>query len=143
MSLTRNQKVWLSAVAAGSVAALVIFQRRHARAVLPSRLAHDPTECAVWRFDNRLQVLPPGKTLRLELGSPATVRWTTNQWSTVHDTRAVPVDALYVADLDTGDLPAGTRLQFTFYWPEVNRWEGQDFEVRISESARYGGAISD
>jgi hypothetical protein len=143
MRLSRNQKLWLSAAAAGSVAAAVIFQRRHARRTRPARLAHDPTECAVWRFDNRLQVLPPGKTLRFELESPATVRWTTNQWSTVHDTRAIPMDGVYLADLETSELAAGTRLQFTFYWPDVNRWEGQDFEVRVAEGARYGGALSD
>jgi hypothetical protein len=28
-------------------------------------------------------------------------------------------------------LPADTRIDFTFYWPEAGRWEGVDFAVVI------------
>jgi hypothetical protein len=132
------------------IAAVVYFTRRRSHtggdAVLrakPSRLAHDPTTCAVWRFAIRFLNLPPGKTLRVEVSAPAIVRWTTNQWDSAHDTRTVAMDGIHIADLPTGELPTGTRVQFTFYWPEARRWEGEDFDVRVQQGARYGGSASD
>ncbi len=146
----RSNKVWLSAAAAGLFAAIVFYGRRRSHHAMdaifrakPSRLAHDPTTCAVWRFANRFPNLPPGKTLRLELTAPAIIRWTTDQWDTAHDTRTVAMNGVHIADLPTSELPAGTRVQFTFFWPDANRWEGEDFDLRVQESARYGGALSD
>jgi glucoamylase len=37
----------------------------------------------------------------------------------------------YVIDLATEALPVGTRIDFTFYWPEVDRWEQTDFGVLV------------
>jgi len=28
-------------------------------------------------------------------------------------------------------LPAGSRIVFTFYWPETAHWEGVNFSVEI------------
>ncbi len=91
----------------------------------------------MWRFDRRSDVLPPGRKLRLETVSPAVVRWTCNQWDTVYDTRtALDAAGRHTADLATEELPPGTRVQFTFYWPEVKRWEGEDFALTV----QAGGA---
>jgi glucoamylase len=82
--------------------------------------------------------MPAGEKLRIELTSPAIVHWTVDQWDTAHDTRTIAENGLYVADLPTASLASGMRIQFTFFWPEVNRWEGEDFEVRVQEGAvRY------
>lgn len=136
--------------AGGSIAALVYYLRHRTATSLspslkarPSRLTRHPEDCAVWRFSNRFVLIAPGKTLRLELTSPAIVRWTTNGWDTVRDTRTVEMDGMHLADLETGSLDVGSRVQFTFYWPEANRWEGQDFDVRVAERAHYGGTVSD
>jgi hypothetical protein len=31
-------------------------------------------------------------------------------------------------------LPAGIQIDFTFYWPEIDRWEGTDFRVEVQPS---------
>jgi hypothetical protein len=36
-----------------------------------------------------------------------------------------------VADLPTTRLRRGDRVGLTFYWPEVDRWEGADFVVCV------------
>ncbi len=83
-------------------------------------------------------MLPAGQKLRIELTTPAVVHWTVDQWDTAHDTRTTPDNGVHVADLPTASLKNGTRIQFTFFWPEVNRWEGEDFELIVEEgAARY------
>ncbi len=139
-----RKAVLSTAAGAGAVAALVLIARRAtgARRGYISRRTGNAKDRVVWRFDNRVRVVPPGKLLRIELTSPAAVRWTTDQWNTAHDTRTTPRNGVHVADLRTWELPAGSRVQFTFFWPEANRWEGQDFDIRVAEQARYGGAVS-
>ena len=33
---------------------------------------------------------------------------------------------------------ARAKVQFTFYWPEAGRWEGEDFRVELEISAAAG-----
>ena len=50
----------------------------------------------------------------------------------IHDTATVDTGlGVYVADLPTVELHPGSRVDFTFYWPEVARWEGCDFRVLL------------
>jgi glucoamylase len=87
---------------------------------------------ASWRFNHKLRRMHPGKTLRLEVLAPAVVHWTTDNWNTIHDTQSQDTGlGMYVADLPTQDLPIGTILTFTFYWPETDHWEGSDFMVQV------------
>src|SRR5665811_979381 len=81
-----------------------------------------------WRFNHKLRSLPPGKVLRIEVLGPAIIHWTTDDWKTCHDsrTRDAGLD-IHLADLSTQALPEGEQITFTFYWPEVGRWEGKDF----------------
>ena len=43
------------------------------------------------------------------------------------DTRA----GMHFADLPTEGLADKTRIVFTFFWPQADRWEGGDFEVTV------------
>lgn len=143
-----KQALLFSLAAAPAAVGVWLWRRKAGREAefpnaRPSRLARDLRRCALWRFDTRSPVLPAGKILRLEVTAPAIVRWTDDDWQTSHDVWTVPVDGAYAADLDTTDLRPGSRVRFTFYWPEARRWEGEDFEARIEERALYGGALSD
>ncbi len=144
---SKVKKALLSTAAgAGAVTALVLIARRAPgarRSYAPWKQGGVARDRVVWRFDNRVSVLPPGKALRIEVASPAAIRWTTDQWNTAHETRTTRKGGVHVADLHTWDLPAGSRVQFTFFWPEANRWEGQDFDVTVAGQARYGGAAGD
>ncbi len=77
-----------------------------------------------------------GRMLHVELTSPAIVHWTSDRWDSVHDTPTIEAEhGLHVADLATESLEPGTRIQFTFFWTDAKRWEGEDFEILV-ECAR-------
>lgn len=87
---------------------------------------------SVWRFNHKLRTLTAGRQLRVETLAPALVHWSVDRWSTVHDTKTHDTTlGVYFTDLDTVHLRSGDRVDFTFYWPEVNRWEGSDFVVCV------------
>jgi glucoamylase len=85
-----------------------------------------------WRFNHRVRTLPVGKTLRLETLAPARILWSADSWQTNHtnETRDTGLE-LHVADLPTSDLPDGATVSFTFYWPQADKWEHTDFDVRV------------
>jgi len=86
----------------------------------------------LWQFNHKIRSLPAGKTLRVEAQAPALVHWSTDGWSTVHDTHMSDTHlGLYVADLPTKNLPSGGKVEFTFYWPASDHWEEQNFEVLV------------
>ena len=87
---------------------------------------------AFWRFNHKARSIPAGRRLRLETQAPTVAHWSLDAWQTVHDTEGRDTGlGEYVVDLPTESLPEGARIDFTFYWPEVNRWEGQDFAVIV------------
>lgn len=87
---------------------------------------------AFWRFNHQARSIREGRRLRLETLVPTIVHWTIDGWRTVNDTHARNTGlGEYVTDLATEALPAGSRIDFTFYWPEVDRWEQTDFGVLV------------
>ncbi len=86
----------------------------------------------IWRFNNRLSVIPPGKMLRLELTASATVRWSLGGWTTVNDTPTVETGlGSHFVDLPAQDGAAGQAIDFTFFWLETGQWENANFSIRI------------
>ena len=86
----------------------------------------------VWRFNNKVRTMPPGRVLRIEALGHALVHWSTDGWRTVHDTATRDTTlGVHRADLPTARLHAGARVDFTLYWPDADRWEGVDFCVTV------------
>jgi glucoamylase len=84
----------------------------------------------LWSFGNKSRTVAVGRILRLEVLAPAVVHWSTDGWQTIHDTRTRDTGlGLYIADLPTDRLPAGTEVLFSFFWPAADRWEGVNFGV--------------
>jgi len=87
---------------------------------------------AVWRFNHKCRCIPAGKCLRIELCHPAVVHWGIDGWQRIGDlpTRDTGL-GMHLADLPFRGLSTGTRIDFTFYWPEAERWEERDFSVML------------
>lgn len=84
----------------------------------------------IWTFAHQPPRIRGSKTLRLLLAGQATVRWTLDSWQTAKEVSAQDSRlGCWFADLPTAELPAGTRVGFTFHWED--RWEGRDFTVEI------------
>jgi glucoamylase len=84
-----------------------------------------------WRFNNKCRSMPRGKILRLVLPSPSQVHWSFDGWKTVQDTNSNDPLGVFVADLPTDKLAAGTEIVFTLYWPQERRWEGMNYVVTV------------
>jgi glucoamylase len=85
-----------------------------------------------WRFNNKVRVIAANKTLRVETLAPAVVHWSLDGWRAVHDTATRDTTlGVYVADLPTAHLAPHDQVDFTFYWPEAERWEGVDYLVCV------------
>lgn len=90
------------------------------------------TPYTVWRFNHKCPTIVPGKTLRLEVRAPALVHWSTDGWQTARDTATQDTGLrIHLADLPSEKLPAGSRVDFTFYWHRDDRWEKTDFAVVV------------
>ncbi|MCG3160760.1 MAG: Glucoamylase [Acidobacteria bacterium] len=102
---------------------------------------HTRSSHTVWRFNNKCEVTPAGLTLRVETQAPAVIHWSADEWRTVSDVEARDTDlGVYVADLPTGGLKAGSRISFTIYWPSSKNWEDNNFVVQVVEPESESGA---
>jgi glucoamylase len=87
----------------------------------------------LWGFNLKICNMQAGKILRLQLPASAVVHWSIDGWHTVHDTeRQDTTMGVHMVDLPTESLLSGTRVVFTFYWPEAGRWERMDFIVAVN-----------
>jgi glucoamylase len=75
-----------------------------------------------------------GRTLRVQTSRPTLVHWSSDGWSTTHDTTAREAVTLgvWLADLETSAHAAGAAVDFTLYYPEEQRWEGRNYSVTVS-----------
>jgi glucoamylase len=97
------------------------------------QIAHTGSPFALWRFNQKIQVISPGKKLRVEVLNQAVIHWSADNWKTVQDTPVKDTGlGIYLADLPVDDLLAGGQVVFTFYWPLANHWEGTNFQVKIA-----------
>jgi glucoamylase len=86
-----------------------------------------------WRFNNKATHFPKGKKLRIEALAPMNINWTIDGWKTFATAQSQDTGLeVWVADIPSEALPAGAVVTFTFYWPNVDRWEGADFSVRVA-----------
>lgn len=84
-----------------------------------------------WKFNWRTRTLRPGWTLRVLADAAFVLRWTADEWRSIHDSRSVATAAgiEFTDVLVPVDQVAPVR--FTFFWPAAGRWEGRDFTVAV------------
>jgi len=90
---------------------------------------------ALWQPRVPLRKLPAGLELRLLLPEPAIVHWGRNGWQDKTDTASEDWGLGHVARLPAAAWAAGDTLDFTFYWPARDAWQGTDFTIAITEGA--------
>jgi len=91
-----------------------------------------PSSLWMWRFNHRIRSMPRGRTLRIEVLSPALIHWSADDWNTTRDVRTRNTGlGIHLVDLDTPALPAGTTICFTMRWEDSGTWEGTDHAIRI------------
>jgi glucoamylase len=87
----------------------------------------------VWTFNRRVRSMRPGEILRVLAEKRFSLRWTSDQWMTVHDSvsqsNALDIDYVDLVDLVT---TSGMSIEFTFFWIDANRWEGRNYVIAVS-----------
>jgi glucoamylase len=84
----------------------------------------------IWTLAHQPPRIQTRKSLRIITDSPATVRWTFDDWKTINDSElAETAIGLFYTDLPAGKLKSGSKILFTFRWKD--KWEGRDFIVEI------------
>jgi glucoamylase len=87
----------------------------------------------IWRFNHQVKEMPLTKTLRIEVLAPAQLRWSIDEWQTSREETSRDTEfGVHIIDLAREKLLEGKTLRFTFYWPEAEKWEGKDFEIKDS-----------
>ena len=88
----------------------------------------------IWGPRFRPRRVPVGNQFTLALGAPAQVRWGVNGWQNVRDSDTHDTAlGVYIVEIPLAALNVGETVQFTFYWTDQQRWEGQDYTVQISD----------
>jgi glucoamylase len=90
----------------------------------------------VWKPTRQVKTVKPGDTLRIQAPRRFRLRWSDDEWQTVHDTDANST-GLGIGFVDIRIVPSQVApIRFTFFWADEERWEGRDYEVAI----RTGGS---
>ena len=84
----------------------------------------------IWSANYPLRTMKRGQTLRIQAPAPFRLHCSQDGWSTVHDLLSTST----ALGIDYVDLPsaAGDAICFTFFWIVEERWEGVDYEVRVT-----------
>lgn len=88
---------------------------------------------ALWATHSRIRVMQRGRTLRIQTAAKAMVRWSADSWRSSADVACRDIGlGIWATDLDTAGLAPETTVRFTLFWPDEERWQGEDYEVLIA-----------
>jgi glucoamylase len=101
----------------------------HRRYAAPDAAERAPIE--VWTFRRRARTAYAGGILRVQVGARFVLHWSTDDWKTASDSpsQSTALGIEYVDIAITADAPG--LVQFTFFWPDADHWEGTDFSVAV------------
>jgi glucoamylase len=96
----------------------------------PGQTKHKQLE--VWKPNRQVSAVEPGWTLRIQAPAAFQLHRTDNDWQEVQKTRSTST-ILGIEFVDIFIKPEQQApICFTFYWPERDKWEGQDYKVTIN-----------
>jgi glucoamylase len=94
---------------------------------------HAMSPLEIWNFDRQLQAMQAGRRLRVPLKVAFSLRWSVDNWSSFTDTPSTATEVgIHYVDVPTNQNEAGSLVQFTFYWTDLERWEGVNYGVRLT-----------
>lgn len=89
------------------------------------------TSITAWKKNKPIKRMKATDRLRIVTHEPAIVRWSMDNWKTVKDNELEP-SGLGTFYLDIQErLESGKVFIFTFYYPAIDAWEGENCEISI------------
>ena len=101
--------------------------------LLPSvrrRYCEDPPTDPVfiWSAAHPIRTFQSGRRVRIQLGEPATVRWSADEWASYKEASSVDTTlGLHVAELPTQIMRPGAVMSWTVHY--ADRWEGRNYTL--------------
>jgi glucoamylase len=87
---------------------------------------------AFWWPHAPIASLPASTSLVIALDLPAVLHWGHDGWRSVQDVPTTDTGlGFHAAALDTGALPPGMRVEFTWRWQDTGEWRGRDDAVEV------------
>ncbi len=88
-----------------------------------------------WSLRHPIRRMPHGKILRIIVETEATIVWSADRWKNINKSETTNVNSLnlWFADFPTKAMPAGSAIEFTFFWKNEQRWEGKNYSVVVGE----------
>jgi glucoamylase len=89
----------------------------------------------MWSTRHSIRRMRHGQILRIIIAADATIVWSADSWASTNKVGATHMSALnmWFVDLPTVNCPAGSVIEFTFFWKESQGWEGKNYTVAVSE----------
>jgi glucoamylase len=94
--------------------------------------ANGRKDIEIWKPNRRVRRVDREQVLRIQAPERFRLHWTLNEWERTEDTdsKESGIGIFYL------DIPVPgkqkTPIEFTFYWPDRDEWEGQDYTVEIA-----------
>jgi len=86
----------------------------------------------ICKFNHKVRAVRADQRLRLEVHAPAEIRWSADDWTTVHhEPMAEIAPGVWAREFPPNLFSPGRALRFTYYWPQAGRWEGRDFVISV------------
>ncbi len=86
----------------------------------------------VFRFSDKIKTIHPGKKLRIETMADASIRWTFDNWNVTYNSPVKNTElGIYYVDLATENIKPGSKIEFTFYWIDSDKWENENFVILV------------
>jgi len=94
----------------------------------------------VWKPTRQVREVTAGQVLRIQAPASFLLHWTNDAWVSATDTPSISTGlGIEFADIA---IPGNQKapVQFTFFWPGTNRWEGHNYEVRVKQTNMHAVA---
>ena len=94
----------------------------------------------VWKPTRQVRDVIAGQVLRIQAPASFRLHWTNDAWVSASDTRSIST-GLGIDFADIG-IPGNQKapVDFTFFWPDTNRWDGHNYEVRVNQTTMHAVA---
>jgi glucoamylase len=96
-----------------------------------------PCKVEVWKVNRQVRSIDAGVLLRVQQWAPFSLHWSADNWTTVNDTASTPTSlGIEYADIQVA-VTQNSPLRFTFFWPQENRWQGENYVVEVKPAAKF------
>ncbi len=87
----------------------------------------------VWLPQAPIREIRAGHAVLVGLFASGTVHWGLDGWQSIRDTSTQDTGlGLHLAELESGNLHPGQRIDFTFRDADTGEWSGRDYAITVT-----------